>query len=195
VRTIYASDNTPRSCYRTRHEVEKHLAIGGPATLRSKDQSPRATPSHSSAATTFARPKAAPAGFRIVAQAPKKAMRPEPAVISRSGRTVKKSRPLEAPGALGEAQSVHHERFSSSMTLYLQPTPRTLPQSSPRAKKQRNNNNGNGRRSPTSSTRAVAPKETLRWTAGHKSISIKDNGAVRDPQRLRTPSLVPLCRP
>ena len=80
------------------------------------------------------------------------------------------------------------------MSLYLQPTPRTLPQSSPRTKKQRSNNNGNGRRSPTSNTRVVAPKETLRWTVGHKSISIKDNGAVRDPQHLRMRSLVPLCR-
>lgn len=108
VKSITADDGSSRAVYRTRGEVEQHVCLGkGPlsAILASPNVLPAAPPVHTQ--TKPAAPSVRAPNKRGPAEPAEEPMSVGATTATRSGRTVKKLRPLEAPGANGEAQMMN----------------------------------------------------------------------------------------
>lgn len=174
VKSITAADGSSRAVYRTRGEVAAHVRLGnGPlsAILASSNVLPAAHSLHAPKRRERGEPSTAtraPPTHVAQKRELEESSQPAPATATRSGRTVKQLRPLEAPGANGEAQLMATSNKGND-------TPRTTVQmraeivarsSTQPAKKPR----------PNSDTRRA---QRLRWTSGHSAISTKDNGTVR----------------
>ena len=185
VKSITAADGSSRAVYRTRGEVAAHVRLENgdlSAILASSNVSPAVRSRHvpkkherREPSTATRAPSTHAAQKRELGES---SSQPAPATATRSGRTVKQLRPLEAPGANGEAQLMAtSDKGSDKGSDRGNDTPRTTVQmraetvarnSTQPAKKQRPNND-------------ARTAQLLRWTTvdGHAAISTKENGAVR----------------